>query len=242
MIKDVIIVKDGMPILSKNFGETPSAFSKSDNLIMLSGFFSAINSFSDQFDGLGSVSELKLSNADELRLSFLRDPSLPNLVYLATFDEKTKGVNVQRVLRKISSNFLQKYNAEKILQWRGRKDTFKAFEETIHKHVDEEKSETEPQFKQKVLDLFQDVKERIDEGKNEEDNHADPSYLSNVPKSLVPRKMNVGYYTTGKITQELFKLIDGNKTIKEIAAKLDTSPEKAHESCKNLMKMGFITY
>ena len=64
MIRDIVIIKDGIPLLSKNFSNSEQLFSKTDDLIMISGFFSALNSFSDQFDDLGSISELKLSNND----------------------------------------------------------------------------------------------------------------------------------------------------------------------------------
>ena len=133
MIKDVVIIKDGIPLLSKNFSNSEQLFSKTDDLIMISGFFSALNSFSDQFDDLGSICELKLSNTDS-QLSFLRDRSIPNLIYLASFDEKSKGVNVQRYLRKISNTFLRKYNIDQITKWRGRANTFKSFEEIINLH------------------------------------------------------------------------------------------------------------
>ena len=108
----------------------------------MSGFFSALNSFSDQFDNLGTISELKLSN-NNCRLSFLKDPYVPNLVYLATFDENSKGVNVQRVLRKLSHNFLRQYNVQQILNWRGRKNTFIEFEETITEFIEEEAGDLE---------------------------------------------------------------------------------------------------
>ena len=113
MINDVVIIKDGIPLLSRNFSDTKSIFSRQDNLIMISGFFSALNSFSDQFDDLGSISELKLSNND-FKLSFFKDKSIPNLIYLASYDEKSNSVNVQRYLRKISQTFLKKYSITQI--------------------------------------------------------------------------------------------------------------------------------
>ena len=113
MIHDFLIIKDGLPLLSRNFTNSINVFSQSDTLILVSGFFTALNSFSDSFEDLGTISELKLSNND-LKLSFLKDNSIPNLIYLATFDESSKSVNVKRVLRKISRTFLQKYNISEI--------------------------------------------------------------------------------------------------------------------------------
>ena len=108
MIRDVVIIKDGVPLVVKNyFNSQKNIFSKTDTLVMVSGFFSALNSFSDQFEDLGSISELQLTKSN-YKLSFVKDPSIPNLLYLATFDKDSKGINVQRYLRKISRTFLKR--------------------------------------------------------------------------------------------------------------------------------------
>jgi hypothetical protein len=242
LIKDIVIIKDGMPLLSANYspnGHTP--FSKSDNLVMLSGFFSAINSFSDQFEELGNVSELKLSSNDNLRLSFLRDRSLPNLVYIATFDEKSKGVNVQRALRKISRTFLQKYNINQILKWQGRRTTFEAFKEVISAHVKEEIEESEEEFEEKVKGLFDDIEKKLapveDDTKGLKET---PKYQDHVPVSLVKGKINPSHYLTGKKPCKIFEHVDGSRTILAISKELNLNPQEVHDTCKNLVKLGFI--
>ncbi|MCK4380528.1 MAG: hypothetical protein KAW51_05260, partial [Candidatus Lokiarchaeota archaeon] len=85
MICDIIIIKDGLPLFSKNFANSniKNLLSQEDNLIMISGFFSALNSFSDSFESMGTISELKLSK-NNLKLSFLKDSNVPDLIYLAT--------------------------------------------------------------------------------------------------------------------------------------------------------------
>jgi len=242
MIRDVLIIKDGLPLLSKNFSNTNTIFSQGESLMMMSGFFSAMNSFSDQFENLGTVSELKLSKND-LKLSFLRDNSLPNLIYLATFDEDSKGVNVQRALRKISNTFLQKYNVNQILNWRGKKDTFKEFEEIIGKYIDDEKEENEHEFKEKVENLFKDVEEKLNEeslGKTQELPKEIPEYYEFIPRSKISKKINPNLYLTGKMSIDIFKQIDGEKNIQEISKKIDIPPEQVYHICKNLIKLGFI--
>ena len=64
MISDILIIKDGLPLISANLTNSKNIFSQEDNLLMISGFFSALNSFSDSFEELGSISELKLSKND----------------------------------------------------------------------------------------------------------------------------------------------------------------------------------
>ncbi|MFX1393236.1 MAG: hypothetical protein ACFFAH_06620 [Promethearchaeota archaeon] len=255
MINDIIIIKDGIPLLSRNFSNSGQLFLKPDNLIMVSGFFSALNSFSDQFDDLGSISELKFdSKNNKLKLSFLKDKSIPNMIYLASFDEKSKGVNVQRYLRKISNTFLKKYNIEQITKWSGRADTFKSFEEIIKQYVDDEKKETEVKFKEKVVNLFNIVKEKIDEDitipevKNSPDliNEKNtekkvPEFYNFIPIFKVLKKINPKYYLTGEISQKIYNYIDGKRPIIKIAEELNITPENVHNVCKNLVKLGFIS-
>ena len=102
MISDVLIIKDGLPLLSVNLTNENNLFSQEDNLIMISGFFTALNSFSDSFENLGSISELKLTN-NNLKLSFLREKDNPNLIFLATFNDKEDVIDVQAFLRNIST-------------------------------------------------------------------------------------------------------------------------------------------
>jgi DNA-binding Lrp family transcriptional regulator len=242
MIRDVLIIKDGLPLLSKNFTNSNTIFSQGESLMMMTGFFSAMNSFSDQFDNLGTVSELKLSKND-LKLSFLREKSLPNLVYLATFDENSKGVNVQRTLRKISRTFLQKYNVNQILNWRGRRDAFEEFENIISKYIDDEKQEHEEDFKEKIEELFKNVEEKLNEGyqlNKEEKQNQLPEYFLYTPSLKISKKINLGIYLTGKVSIDIFDQIDGNKTIELISKNLKLSPEKVYNICKNLVKLGFV--
>ncbi len=243
MIQDIIIIKDGLPLLSKNFtNSSMTIFSQGESLMMMSGFFSAINSFSDQFENLGTVSELKLSKND-LKLSFLRDSSLPNLVYLATFDENSKGVNVQRTLRKISRTFMQKYNVNRILNWRGRRDAFKDFEEIIYTFINDEIEENEEFFKEKVELLFKNVEEKLNEEypvKKKDLSNEIPEYFNFIPKLKISRKINPGLYLTGKISMEIFEQIDNNKTITQISKNINTNEDNVYNICKNLVKLGFI--
>lgn len=254
MINDVVIIKDGIPLLSRNFSDTKSIFSRQDNLIMISGFFSALNSFSDQFDDLGSISELKLSNND-FKLSFFKDKSIPNLIYLASYDEKSNSVNVQRYLRKISQTFLKKYSITQILNWCGRADAFESFEENVEKFVEEEKKESEPEFKDRVLKLFDIMKSKLNENiDNSEfkvpENLMVKDFKEKIKKkenvTLIPcfktsKKLNPKHYLTGEISYKVFNQIDGKKSVNQIADELSTTSETVNNICKVLVKMGFIT-
>ncbi len=246
MIRDVIIIKDGIPLLSKNFSNSQnSLFSQDSNLVMISGFFSALNSFSE-YEDLGSIHEIALSNID-FKLSFFKEPSIPNLIYLASFDEKSQGVNVQRTLRKISKDFLKKYNFNQITNWTGRLDAFEEFEEIIKGYVDEEKNENESQFKNKVIKLFDDIKDEIDKDNLSEkeikiESDDSPNYYYFIPSFKISKKLNPEDYLTGESSIQVFNQINGKRTIEQIAKDLNINQERVFCISKNLVKLGFVKF
>ncbi|MBY9003403.1 MAG: hypothetical protein KGD73_05480 [Candidatus Lokiarchaeota archaeon] len=247
MIHDFIIIKDGLPILVKNFSNPSNIFCNGDSLIMISGFFTALNSFSDSFEDLGTISELKLSN-NELKLSFLKDNGIPNLIYLATYDETSKAVNVQRVLRKISKTFLKKYNINQILNWNGRRNAFKTFDEILENYQYEEIEENDLNFKERVMDLFKNVEEKLNEESNlialREGNRVSreiPGYCIQVPKSVSSLNINPKHYLTGEVSYKVFNRINGESSIESISEELNISHKQVYNICKNLIKLGFIT-
>lgn len=249
MIHDVVLIKDGLPLLCKSFSDNSKSnkvFSQGDDLIMVSGFFTALNSFSDSFENMGTISELKLSNND-LKLSFLKDNSIPNLIYLATYDENSKGVNVQRVLRKISHTFLQKYNINQILNWNGRRDTFNSFEEFLNLYVIEEREEKDSVFKDRIVELFKNVEDKINEESNLIALKKDvkpilnlPDYCHQIPVFTTSKRINPKHYLTGETSHQVFYEIDGIKSIENITTKLKLEYNQVHNICKNLIKLGFI--
>ena len=141
MICDVLIIKDGLPLLSKRYSKSSNVknmFSEVDNLIMVSGFFSALNSFSDSFEDLGTISELKLEN-NNLKLSFLKDSNIPDLIFLATYDNNSELANVQKFLKIISNLFLKNFNYNQITNWNGRLNSFKSFGSVIEQYIEKRK-------------------------------------------------------------------------------------------------------
>ncbi len=246
MIHDFLIIKDGLPLLFKNFSIAKNIFSEADSLLMVSGFFSALNSFADSFEDLGTISELKLSNND-LKLSFLKDSSIPNLIYIATYDEKSKPVNVLRILRKLSRTFILKFSIDAILNWKGNTNAFKSFENILEAFVEEELNESDTEFKERVVDLFKSVEERLNEESNLQALRSKldpppnlPPYCNQIPRFTTLKKINPKYYLTGETSQKVFYQIDGQKSIRQITEKLDLKHVQVYNICKNLIKLGFV--
>ena len=243
MIHDFLIIKDGLPLLFKNFSIAKNIFSEADSLLMVSGFFSALNSFADSFEDLGTISELKLSNND-LKLSFLKDSSIPNLIYIATYDEKSKPVNVLRILRKLSRTFIQKFSIDAILNWRGNTNAFKSFENILQAFVEEELQESDTGFKERVVELFKNVEERLNEESNLQTLRSkltNPKEIFNqIPRFVTIKKINPKYFLTGQTSKRVFYQIDGKKSVKQITENLDLKYSQVYDICKNLVKLGFI--
>jgi len=246
MIHDFLIIKDGLPLLFKNFSIAKNIFSEADSLLMVSGFFSALNSFADSFEDLGTISELKLSNND-LKLSFLKDSSLPNLIYIATYDEKSKPVNVLRILRKLSRTFLQKFSIDAILNWKGNTNAFKSFENVLEAFVEEELNDSDTKFKERVVELFKNVEVKLNEESNLQALRSKldpppnlPHYVNQIPRFTTLKKINPKYYLTGETSHKVFYQIDGQKSIRQITEKLDLKHVQVYNICKNLVKLGFI--
>ena len=246
MICDVLIIKDGLPLLSKSFCESTdikNLFSEVDNLIMVSGFFSALNSFSDSFEDLGTISELKLSN-NNLKLSFLKDSNIPDLIYLATYDKNSNHTHVQRFLKKIAELFLKEYNRDQILKWNGRLDAFESFGNVITKYTKEEEKIEQTQYNEKVVDWIKSFEsepiEGLYQGTESETDDSIPEYFNYIPIFISSKKINPKYYLTGETSCKVYEQIDGKKSINQISDQLKVGQTQVYNVCKNLIKMGFI--
>ncbi len=247
MICDVIIIKDGLPLFSKNFSNSNinHLLSQEDNLIMVSGFFSALNSFSDSFDSMGTISELKLSN-NNLKLSFLKDSNVPDLIYLATYDNKSELVDVQQFLHRISNFFLNEYSIDEISNWNGKLNYFNNFENVVTRFLDEEKRKKQYQTNDKIFEFFNsfvddDIKP-LEIKKEEESVVETPEFYEYIPNFTTTKKINPKYYLTGDTSCKVYEEIDGTKTVNQIADFLNLKQNQVYSVCKNLIKLGFISF
>ncbi|UCD02354.1 MAG: hypothetical protein JSV23_04915 [Promethearchaeota archaeon] len=248
MICDVIIIKDGLPLYSSNFSSSSNIrnlISQEDNLIMISGFFSALNSFSDSFDDLGTISELKLSN-NNLKLSFLKDSNIPDLIYLATYDKSSELIDVQRFLKKISHKFLKEFNIEQISNWNGKLNYFKSFDVILKQYFEEEIRKNEFQDRNKAFEFLNSfIEEDIKSIKPKTDTeiiNESPEYYYYIPTFISSKKINPKYYLTGDNSCRVYEQINGKKSIDQIAISLNLNQNQVYNVCKNLIKMGFISF
>lgn len=248
MICDVLVIKDGLPLFSKSFSESSNVkhlLSEVDNLLMVSGFFSALNSFSDSFEDLGTISELKLSN-NTLKLSFLKDPTIPDLIFIATYDKSSELVDVQDFLKKVSSLFLKEFGIHQITHWNGKLNSFKSFEIVIEQCIKTEQGKEGILYDNQVLDWiksFETNKDDISRIENENDRiESVPDYFNYIPILTTSKKINPKHYLSGDFSCKVYETIDGNKNITQITEEVNAEQKKVYNICKNLVKMGFISF
>ncbi|MFX1379195.1 MAG: hypothetical protein ACFFA4_08870 [Promethearchaeota archaeon] len=247
MICDVLIIKDGLPLLSKSFSSSTNIkniFSEVDNLIMVSGFFSALNSFSDSFEDLGTISELKLEN-NNLKLSFLKDQNVPDLIYLATYDKNSTNLDVQRFLKKLSDSFLKQFNMDQILKWNGRLNSFKSFDTAIERLIEEEDETNKVKYNNQIVDWIRSFEsepnERLKQTSETEIIESFPEFYNYIPIFTTTKKINPKYYLTGERSCDVYNEIDGKKSINQISNRLNIQQNQVYNVCKNLIKLGFIS-
>ncbi len=255
MIRDVLIIKDGLPLFSKNFSKSKNFISNQNNLILISGFLTALSSFSEEFEDLGSIKELKLSNSS-LRLAFLKNKKLPNLIFLASYDESTNSINAQRFLRRMSYTFLKNYDINQISNWDGDTEAFINFTNIVKRQVERISEEKDIDFKEKILDLFERIQKKIDnvtllnekdkkDFKDFKESHEIQNFNSMnqklIPLLKISDNINPDFYLTGEKSKNVLKKIDGKKSIKYIAQELNIPRDNVHNICKNLIKLGFIS-
>ncbi|MFX1502221.1 MAG: hypothetical protein ACFFDH_14760 [Promethearchaeota archaeon] len=246
MICDVIIIKDGLPLFYKSFSNSSNIkhlLSQEDNLIMISGFFSALNSFSDSFEDMGTITELKLSN-NSLKLSFLKDLNIPDLIYLATYDNKSELLDVQAFLKKISRSFQKEYSIEQIINWNGKLNFFMNFEEVLKLILKNEDKMKQDKENDRILEFFnsfiEDDIKHLEPKKEIKDIEENPEYYEYIPIFTTSKKINPKYYLTGESSCKVYDQINGEKTINQIANYLNLHQNQVYNVCKNLIKMGFI--
>ncbi len=237
----MVIIKDGVPLFSRSseLASTP-LFSNHHDLVMVSGFFSALNSFSDHFENLGSIKELMLSNSD-LKLSFFKHESIPNLIFIATHDKESNGNDVQRTLRSLSNTFMNKYNIDQILKWSGRQEAFKSFERIVNQRIEEEQKENRSSREHEDISSLQlTEKMHLEEKDQKLKTMQSSKYETMIPKIQVSINVNPNLYLSDNVASKIFKLIDGTRSISDISNKLNIPSQKVFNSCKRLLKMNFI--
>ena len=69
-----------------------------------------------------------------------------------------------------------------------------------------------------------------------------PEFYEYIPIFTTSKKINPKYYLTGDNSCRVYGQINGEKSIDNIANNLKLNQNKVYNVCKNLIKMGFISF
>ena len=132
MLNDLFILKNGLPIFTRNeclYDDNSRA--SEDQITMISGFLSAINSFANNVDTLGNMKEMKMEDVSFL---FFKPPNDNNLLFVgASKGKDIQGTMVEAMLKKISSAFIRRFPFITENRWDGETEVFKDFENILEK-------------------------------------------------------------------------------------------------------------
>ncbi len=126
MIRNIFIIKDGVPLIKLHFGECHSLGSNEE---LLTGFLCALQNFSKELTG----STIKSINLEEYNFYFYKDERRPDLLHVFISDGGEDPSDINFKIQKIAGIFTSKYDS-----------TLEAFDGEVSQFDD---------FKQVLLDM-----------------------------------------------------------------------------------------
>jgi hypothetical protein len=220
MLNDLFILKNGLPIFTKNECLYDNSRANADKITMISGFLSALNSFANNVDTLGNMKEMKM---EDVSFMFFKPPNDHNLLFVgASKGKDIQAPMVEAILKKISSAFIRRFPFITENKWDGETEIFKEFES--------------------ILENIMNHKDSLDPenlGAN----------ISKFDSALVPYKRIKKIYEKGIYdlfssldSKKVFQAIDGVKNLESIAEETDIPLIRVYSLCKSFIKMGLILF
>jgi len=241
-----------------------------DQVTMISGFFSAINSFAKKVGNFGDMKELKMNN---IKFSFYRPNDCDYLLFVGASDTNLSQNIIQSVLKNVSSEFLRIFPDVLHPIWNGKTDKFKNFKPIIKRIMHEfelnyiDSLHTENKVSPKNIAEFRIRNNRFDhrmlsrniEFKNkvrrlnseiafkELRNREYVPYSKEIFYGLIPlKKMDeIGDYSdlfSGRDSRSVFHAINGRNTVEDIARLTGLKNDRTFNLCKCFIKMGLISF
>ncbi len=220
MLNDLFILKNGLPIFTKNECLYNDGGAHDDQITMISGFLSAINSFANNVDNLGNMKEMKM---EDVSFMFFKPPNDHNLLFVgASKGKDIQAPLVEAMLKKISSAFIRRFPFITENKWDGETEIFKEFE-SILENIMQHKDSLDPE----------------NLGAN----------ISKFDAALVPYKRIKKIYERGIYdlfssmdSKVVFQAINGLKNLESIAEETEIPLIRVYSLCKSFIKMGLVLF
>jgi hypothetical protein len=141
---------------------------------------------------------------------------------------------------------LKEFDIHQITNWNGRLNSFRSFETVMEQCIKNEQRKEDKEYDSQVLDWiksFETGKDIISQREDRNDlEDVEPDYFRYIPIFTTSKKINPKHYLTGDVSCKVYETIDGQKTITQITEEVNAKQKKVYNICKNLVKMGFISF
>ncbi len=139
MIHSVYILKDGLPLVSRQCSPNAPHFDVDET--RMTGMFAAMNTFCSELGGgIGEMRALQTSN--NLQFSFMRgDQADQDMLFIACHDSALPPDTARRTLARVASKFMTKFQS--LPSFKGQVDVFADFSRDLPQLVSESAAEAQ---------------------------------------------------------------------------------------------------
>lgn len=272
MLFDLYILKSGLPIFTHSFNDDDSQSGKQENtddeqITMISGFFSAINSFAATVGNYGHIRELKMNN---VKFSFLRleEDECSDMLFVCSSTCQLKQEKTEKFLGLVAGEFIRTYPEILTDKWKGKTDIFENFYQKLMKIVSLSFRNSRALRSQLNYPLASKVSEKrlrdrisvnsirehnLDNQKLQQKSFNKLKHKQFVPYdkhlfyNLVPIKRvaedeNIYDVFSGRDSRDVYRSISGKENIKQISESTGLNKKRVFHLCKSFIKMGLISF
>ncbi|GAB4319140.1 MAG: hypothetical protein Kow0069_22580 [Promethearchaeota archaeon] len=232
MIRDVYVIKDGIPVLARSWRPAEAAEGELDQT-MLTGMLSAMSCFIEEMGTVGRVQAIRTSGNE--RITFHKPSGADDLLFVARSDAKVSTEACRAFLRRVSSKFLAQFGRERVARWDGAVDEFAGFEEQLETLREGMKwevttSESRPEPTENL------AKNPAATGRA---GHLAVPALVGGEQSRDDVKTHACH---GPASRRIVDAIDGKKTVAQLAEQLGLPASQVAGTCTYLAKLGVVQF
>ncbi len=159
MILDFVILRNGLPIYTMNFDPEKGVSYDKQKFTLISGFFSAIDTFIESVETLGEVSEIKMST--NTLFAFKKVP-IPDglLLFVLTTDEETPKYHRKVIIEEVSSAFISNFQETLNHSWGGNIQIYNSFNQILLEILKKFMNRKKNQYEQSIFqsqEFFEDT-------------------------------------------------------------------------------------
>ncbi|MBD3353556.1 MAG: hypothetical protein GF364_18880 [Candidatus Lokiarchaeota archaeon] len=279
MLHNLYILRDGLPIFIKirkdikmHNTSNDVDMQNEDKVTMISGFFSAINSFAQTIGNFGDMREIKMN---QIKFSFYRrkEKEYDSLLFVGASNIEIPHRIIEKCLDQISSKFVARFPNSIKKHWNGKTEVYKVFEQELEDIIakrskmfynSQERIESDMYKESEVFKNNRDrlmnkyIANKIKLANLRDTNQKNMVFDTIKQKSYIKCSKEMFYKLipikkleqdeeiydifSGEDSKRIFRLISGNHSVEEISSSTGIKKERVYDLCKTFIKMGLINF